>query len=387
MDICLKEKCTGCFACFNICKNNAITIKEDKEGFLFPIIDKSKCINCKKCFNVCPSNKNIELKKPSQVWAVINNNMQEYINSSSGGAFYVFAKEIINEGGKVYGACFNESLEVKHIRVETIDGLSKLRGSKYVQSQINDIYTKVKCDLENDTKVLFSGTPCQVAGLKNYLIKSYENLITIDLICHGVPSQKIFDKYIEYIGKGRKITDFKFRHKMKNDTNPVILHYKKGGKNHNNKTALTDTFYYAFLNGYICRESCYNCMYATEKRVGDITLGDFWGVEKHHVEFTHKNGVSAILINTKKGKTFYEKVKEDFVSVESNINFVKEKNSNLNHPSQRKEYRNDIYKELNEKGYKYIANKYFKVENRSLLKLKSIIPMKYKEKIVCFLKK
>ena len=249
-------------------------------------------------------------------------------------------------------------------------------------------FREVKEELKKGRYVLYSGTPCQIAGLKNSIEDKYlEKLITIDLICHGVPSQYFFDQYIKYISNKKDIKDFKFRHKIKNDNNCLILHYKKGNRKVNIKNPMIDPYYYAFLNGYIYRECCYNCKYANDKRVGDITIGDFWGVEKYYKEFKDIPGVSVVIINTEKGKKLIEKISNNFILKECNIDYVKKHNNNLVKPTERLDIRDKIFIDLDKYGFKYIANKYCTPKNKNILKIKSYIPLKIKEKIVCLIKR
>lgn len=381
--ICDSELCTGCGACYNICPKEAINMQENEEGFLYPKIDEKKCVNCNLCEKTCPVSRKENLSNiKSEVYAAINKDGNILMKSSSGGLFSVLAEETINKGGYVYGSIFDEQLNVIHTCVNSKKKLEKLRGSKYVQSNVGDTFKTVKKQLESGQKVLYSGTPCQIAGLKAYLNKEYENLITVDLICHGVPSQKFFNKYIKHISKGKEIKAFKFRNKDKNDCNIMILSYQIGKKKKEIRNPQLDPYYNAFLSQKNYRESCYQCKYANLNRVGDFTLGDFWGVEKYHKKFNNDYGVSVILINTKKAKYFFEEnIKNRIIYEKTNIEYVKVKNQNLNAPSQRPQERDNIYTDLNKYGFKYITKKYLRPKNYIIIKLKSFIPIKIKNKI------
>lgn len=382
--ICDKNLCTGCTACYNICPKNAIKMKENEEGFLYPEIDKNKCINCDLCKKICPINNNIEQNKENiEVYAATAKDNNILMNSSSGGMFTIIAEPILEMNGYVYGSIFDEHLNVVHKCINSKQELIQLRGSKYVQSNLKNIFKDVKEKLKNNNYVLFSGTPCQIAGLKSFLGREYDKLYTIDLICHGVPSQKIFDKYIKFIGKGKKITEFKFRDKEKKDTNIQILSYYRGNKKIKIRNPQLDPYYNAFFSKYIFRESCYRCKFANTNRIGDFTLGDFWGVQNYHKEFKNNRGVSAIILNTKKAKDFFEcNIKNKINFIKTDIDYIKEKNHNLNSPNDRPNVRNEIYKDLNEEGFKYIVKKFLTPEKYLLIKLKSYIPLKIKQKLL-----
>ena len=215
MEICRKEDCTGCWACVNSCLHNAISMREEKLGHLYPLVNSDKCINCGLCIKICPANNSKTLCNPKTAYAGWDKNELEYKSSTSGGAASAFARYIIKNGGIVYGCACLENVDIRHIRIDKEDDLYKLKGSKYVQSNIYDSYRSVKNDLCDNREVLFIGTPCQIAGLKSYLRKEYEKLYLVDLICHGVPSQKLFNYYLEYLSNKfkSKVIDIKFRNK------------------------------------------------------------------------------------------------------------------------------------------------------------------------------
>ena len=293
--------------------------------------------------------------------------------STSGGVFSALANAYINDGGKVYGAAFDNNFRVKHIGIDNVVDLNKLRGSKYVQSNTENTYTEVKNDLENNKKVLYSGTACQIAGLKNFLGKDYENLLTIDIVCHGVPSQKIFIKYKEYIEKkyNGKVQEFYFRNKEKKGWG-LNLKIKLDNGKIIRRFAYVDPYYKAFINGDTYRECCYNCKYANSERVGDITLADYWGVASIHPEFYDGKGVSAIIVNTEKGMEAWNNVKENLEYIKTNLDSIKKYNSNLVEPTHRKDIRNDIYNDLDKKDFKkfYIENLKFKKTLKDIIRSK-----------------
>ena len=298
-----KYHCTGCAACYQSCSKSAISMVCDEEGFLQPIIDENKCVECGLCSKRCPVLSPLERKSNNNLSAYALISYEDRKVSSSGGAFSVFAKWIFSQGGVVYGASNCAGLKVKHIRIDNVKDLCKLRGSKYVQSEMGSIFKNVKNDLVNGVKVLFVGTGCQVAGLYSFLNnKRYENLLyTLDLVCHGVPSQGCFDSYIgklqkKLAQKGENIEGFRFRKFDSWDYRPAI----KFSKSKEHILVLSENCYMeAFFKALIFRESCYNCQYCNTNRVGTFTIADFWGIGRHGKPFS-KNvsaGVSLVLDN------------------------------------------------------------------------------------------
>ncbi len=307
-DIC---KCTGCMACYNICPSGAIEVVENDKGFLYTKINSEKCINCGLCKKVCPANKAYKnvYEKP-EFYAVVNNKEDERINSSSGGIVGCISKEILKNKGVVYGVAL-ENKEAKHIRVDKEKDIYKIMGSKYVQSIIGDIYSKVKTDLENNLKVLFTGTPCQIEGLKSYLNKEYKNLITLAIICHGVPSPKVLKKHINEKEKKRKekIKNISFRNK-KFGWHKWSVSYEYENGEIEIIPFTKDYFMQGFLRNYYLRESCYNCQMRFEKKnSADIMVGDFWGIEEVLPEIDDDKGVSAVIVNSQIGLELFEKIK------------------------------------------------------------------------------
>lgn len=295
--ICEKKECTGCFACYNICPRNAIEMIEDCYGFIYPKINKEKCNDCNLCKKICPSNQKIEINDCIKCYAAKSKEINTYESSTSGGICTEISKYIINNNGVVYGAALVDEGKFRHIRIDNIDELKKIQGSKYVHSYTMDSYKLVKDDLKNKT-VLYIGTPCQINGLKKFLMKDYDNLYTIDLICHGVSSQKFLQENISNKIDIKKIKNISFRGK---NGYSIVL---------NNKIEIPahKSFYmYGFLNSYFIRDNCYQCKYAQSKRCGDISAGDFWGL-KTNVNFEHKKGINCVIINTKKGDTIFNDI-------------------------------------------------------------------------------
>lgn len=306
IQLCLKESCTGCGACMQSCNHGAIIMRYDNEGFLLPIIDKAKCVDCGLCQNHCPELRPIERLdyEKQKYYALIYD--QDRKISSSGGAFSVFAKWIISQGGIVYGATINEKFEVRHIGVESTGELNKLRGSKYVQSIIGDTYKDIRNHLRSNRKVLFVGTGCQVGGLYSFLNgKRYEGLLyTLDLVCHGTPSYGAFKSYLSKLeknispnGEVGAIRNFRFR---KLDSWSIVPSVKFTKSNWRMLNLSENAFMDAFFKGITFRECCFNCQYCNTKRIGTFTIADFWGIGRHGLPFKRNvsSGVSLVIDNT-----------------------------------------------------------------------------------------
>ncbi len=375
-----KEKCSGCGACMNICPKHAISLVEDEYGFLYPRIDNGKCINCGLCKKVCAYQNDKLEGSPIKVYAAIRNKEDDILKkSASGGIFSSIAINFINNGGIIYGSSMekeNGKLTVKHIRVDNIDDLKKLQGSKYVKSLMGTIYDNIKNDLKNQKKVLFSGTPCQVAALKKYLDISKvdsTNLYTIDIICHGTPSTKMFQDYIKFYedNVNGEIESFKFRDKKyKGHLRGTITYIKKKDNKKVEKPLYgrLDSYYKMFLFGDSYRENCYSCKYANEHRVGDITIGDYWGCKEEHPNWFNESndkfdaptiGISCILLNNAKGMEILKKYGQNIYIKETNFEKVAKHNAQLRNPSSKPKNRNKIFDIYKNSGYKAL-DKYIK---------------------------
>lgn len=299
-----KNRCTGCMCCKNVCVNNAIDIYRDKEGFDYPYINYDKCLNCGKCIEYCPANSMCDDEFNYEYIYAVQADDDIRMNSSSGGMFTLLANEIINRGGAVCGAAFING-KVCHIVIDDIKDLSKLRKSKYVQSDISNVFEPILKLLKKGTKVLFSGTACQCEAIKNYC-KNYDyGLYTVDVLCMGVPSPGMFEKYMkEEIGMN--VAEVDFRDKSVSGWTPSFcLSYKKN----NSKVIIKDeesSYYTAFLNGYALRSNCYQCKYSGKMRVSDISIGDFWGICNYDNSIDDGKGTSLVIISTEKGKDIFE---------------------------------------------------------------------------------
>lgn len=382
-----KKDCCGCGACLNICPKQAIKMREDECGFIYPAIDEEKCIRCGHCKRVCAFQNKEEKNSPIECYAAISKNTDQARQSASAGIFAAIATTVIENGGIVYGAAFDEKWKVHHISASTLDQLSTLQGSKYAHSDIERIYTDVKGKVITGREVLFSGTPCQVAGLQGYLGKEYENLLTIDIVCHGVPSNQMFQDYLKTleIKHGGKIQKFTFRDKSIGwgiNGSAVI----NGKKIKIWQSASSYLFY--FTKGWIYRENCYRCPYACEHRPADITLGDYWGIEKQHPELLKKGGwdesqgISLMIFNTNRGKQYFKYVEEIIELSHSTFEKASKYNEQLRMPSKRG-CREEIMGRFQEESWAAVEKKFdseIGVRKYNSI-IKSFIPQKIKRVI------
>lgn len=324
IDIRNKKDCSGCKACMQICPRHCISFKEDREGFVYPIINHLQCIDCHLCEKVCPFHSVGQASAPVKVYAAYNRNIEDRAKSSSGGMFILMAKNVIENGGVVFGAVFDESWMVKHTYSETIEGVYAMLQSKYAQSDIGNSFIEVKKFLTEGRQVLFCGTPCQVAGLNHFLRKDYPNLITVDFLCHGVPSPGVWRKYVEKeiiplapcaragknsvlnlsINAVSVITDIEFRDKSYRGWKKYsfVVRQKSASKADKNTVLLSDSHYdnpymRGFLSDVFLRPSCYDCKCKNGRSGSDITIGDFWCADKVDKNIDDDKGLSLILIN------------------------------------------------------------------------------------------
>lgn len=317
LDIIAYDDCCGCEACVSSCPHSCITMKEDDKGFLRPWINTANCTRCNLCTKSCPILSPHDPTEPLHVYACKNSDEDIRMKSSSGGAFTAFATKIINDGGVVYGAAFNPDFSVHHSRVDNHDDLALLRGSKYVQSSIDGAYRAAKKDLALGIPVLFSGTPCQIAGLKSFLgNKTFPNLYCIEIVCLGVPSPSIFQHYVSFLEKKHNATikSFKFRDKTTGWTNYQTVAtsiYGSSYETYNHK----DPYIQGFINGLFIRNSCFNCHFKNFKSKADITLGDFWGCDQINKLLNDNKGTSLICISSEKGINLFHSIKSFCVDI------------------------------------------------------------------------
>ena len=367
-----KRDCCGCTACYSICPRNAISMKADEEGFLYPEIDHNACIRCNACVNVCPLHKTIEHNTAKQIYAVKHKDDQVRLHSSSGGAFTLFSDFILKSGGVIYGAVFDEAFKVVHTRADDKQKRDKMRGSKYVQSFLSDTFKKVEYDLKQNKQVLFTGTPCQVGGLKSYLRKDYDNLFTVDIICHGVMSPLIFDETILCLKKIYGDFDsLSFRDKTIAWRGSHISINKNGKKI--SETRQLNSLKRLYYGHYATRPSCHDCKFTNVDRVSDITIGDFWGIENENAKFEDRLGISFVMVNSSKGERLLDNCKND-------CHIITEKIENCKQPqlytsSKPSSQREQFWADFNSKGYKYVYSKYAHATfvSSSIDKIKNIV--------------
>ena len=357
-----KTECCGCSACAQLCPQKCIIMREDKLGFLYPEIIKDKCVNCGLCEKTCPVlNKPEKEKLPKKCWGGHADSEKIRKESSSGGLFTLFAESTINDGGVVFGARLSaDRTAVFHDMVESIDELYLFRGSKYVQSNINDCYTKAKEQLLLGRKVLFSGTPCQIDGLRLFLNnKFYSNLLTIEVICHGTPSPKLYQNYIHnYIEKKLhgKVNTVNFRDE--DGGNILVMNVKAdNGKKYRKKSG-EDPYYRIFLNDTALRESCYQCPSKGLYYRADITLSDFWGVDNMYPELNDGNGVSLVLLHNDKAVQSFEAIVDSCTGHEVDFERAISGNMAFFNSYPRNGLRDNIEKEIDVLSFEKLAKKY-----------------------------
>ena len=357
IDICKeRERCVGCGACSIICPFKAIEMVENKEGFLYPYVDEKKCSTCGQCIRICPENVLIERTLPKSILAIKHKEDLQRKKSTSGGAFSALSDYILSKNGVVYGAVFDKEFVVHHVRGESIHIRDDMRGSKYVQSYLDDMFILVKEDLEDGRYVLFSGTPCQVAGVKSFLGKEYDRLFLVDVVCYGAPSPRLFKDYINYIKTkyGSNISRYTFRNKLiswRDGKSCIELTNKKKVSKE-----CTSIFDYLYWSGNTLRLSCYQCQYAQNERISDVTIGDCWGIEKSFPQFEDKLGVSLVLLNTEKGQAIYEQIKKDVD--ERRFRDKSWQQPRLSRPTDKPLTRAQFWIDYEKNGFLYISKKY-----------------------------
>lgn len=385
IDIVDPSKCCGCEACVQVCAQGAISMQPDAHGILYPAINQQKCKDCGLCDKVCHFVKeDKKISDRSLVYAVKNKNTQVLRNSSSGGAFSAIAQCILAKGGHVYGVAWSAEMTPYHICIDDIEKLLCLQGSKYVQSRINDAYKQVRADLKKGLPVLFSGTPCQCAGLRSFLFKEYENLYCVELVCHGVPAAKLFREYLDLLEskyKG-KIIDFKFRDKFRGWGNlmTIVMRTSKNKIKTKHLSVGESYYYYYYLHGVMYRPSCYNCKYANSTRESDFTIGDYWGVNKFHPEIQANDGVSVLLLNTSKAKEAYCELERYLQMIPSELSYAQVENGQLKLPSKRSYIDDYLWKIYEQQGVLGLYNYYRQSHRRMIFTgfIKRKIPVSFK---------
>ena len=372
-----RNECSACAACANICPKKAIELLADENGFVFPEINKRTCIDCSLCNSVCQIElKSLKEEYAQEFYALINKNDKHLKASSSGGAFLTVAEYVFKNGGIVVGCAFDKDLKAVHTVTYNLEEcIEKLCGSKYVQSEIQYTYMEVKQFLKSGKLILYVGTPCQIEGLLLFLKNKPKNLITMDLICHGVSSPLLWKKHKEYLENKvhQKINKYSFRCKKREGWS-LYYYYYYGKNSCKHGSSFLDRYYNDFLKGVNYRESCYTCRYANLQRVGDITIGDFWGAEKYIEGVDLNSGISLIIVNSSLGNEIITKVKDNIWLQKVEMKNAVKENHNLIHPTvrpkERDEYYSKCFSDLKRWETEFIKTKMWKKEN-----FKSKIPI------------
>lgn len=381
-----KEKCCGCRTCELVCPQSAITMQEDEHGFLYPQIDQEKCIECGLCLKKCAFQNGYQSRKefePELGFAARHKDMDIMMESRSGGAFTAVTDLILQQGGTIYGAGYDDEqgyYKVCHKRADNPKGRDEFRGSKYVQSNLNDVFVQVKQDLEQGLKVVFSGTGCQVGALHTYLGKEYENLYTMDIVCHGVPSAKVWKDYLTLREreKNGKVTAVDFRDKKKYGwkTQKEVICI-------DGKPIPSRLYAKLFQKALVLRPSCFQCIYSNRNRVGDITLADFWGHEEAVSGFAEDNkGVSLVMVNTEKGKEIWESAMEAMDTIE--CTGYPYRHTRMKTPVPKPENYDEFWNDYDDKGFEFVLKKYCDYE--AVVPVKKTFFQKVSGKIKRFLK-
>lgn len=371
-----QETCIGCNACVQVCPNSCIKMELNFEGFWYPVINEALCNDCQICKNVCPTAEGTfapEMKTPN-VYGAWNLDDGIRANSTSGGVFSALANLVIQKGGVVFGAAFNQEMQVNHVMVDNIEDLIYLQGSKYVQSKIENTYIMAKKQLKSGRQVLFTGTPCQIAGLYSFLRTDYDNLITCDLVCHGVNSPKIFAEYINGLEKKNKakVISYKFRDKSRGWKNSTLaIEFSNSFKYY--VDIMKDSFGYGFLKNVCLRPSCHNCKFSKIPRIADITIADFWGVANYYPDLDDDKGTSLVMINSNKGKKVFDLCSDMLFIKEVELEKAIEYNNNAIGSEKPSPKREQFFLDYSNKGYKYVAKRYLTTEPSRVRKFKRMI--------------
>lgn len=392
------EKCCGCEACVNICPAHAISMNTDEYGIEYPIINHDRCIKCGLCQKVCQYKNTLIKNRNINSYAASAKDNSILMSTASGGIFTTIASAFIKNGGIVYGASMYDEeklISPKLIRVTDLQGLELLKGSKYVQCAVGKTYSEAKTDLDNGKKVLFSGTPCQIAGLRLFLQKEYENLFTIDIICHGVPGKKLFLDFLKNVGDKNKgyVNEYVFRDKSKGQGQTARINISKSDENCEIVTNGKLLSYFGlFLKQEIYRDSCYSCLHTSCDRNGDITLGDYWGIYIEHgnevaaANLSNTKGISCVLVNSEKGKHLIKTIRENVNLLDSTFEKISKHNDQLREPSKYTEIRKQVFDIYKDKGYDAVDNFYEKLIGikRYLYMIEFIMPKELKRSIKTF---
>lgn len=355
----ISYNCCGCGACAGSCPKACIEMRANGEGFLYPVVDEDRCSHCGLCEKVCPVLNTQSLRKweRAEAWGTTARDEALVKKSSSGGVFSLLALAVLRNNGVVYGAAFEDQFQtVKHIRIDDESNLEKLRGSKYLQSDISDCYVKAREDLRNGREVLFSGTPCQIAGLRGFLRIEYEKLLCVDVACHGCPSPLLWKKYIAYVVENNKVEEVCFRDKRTGWRQYGLCVGYADGEYYDRMDA--NPYMHMFLHNLCLRESCYHCAVKEAGSAADITIGDFWGVEAVAKNLDNDQGVSLVLIHTDRGQGYWNAISQDVICHRVDFDGAVQGNSAINHSVMRPEKRNCFFVDLQSISMKSMIRKY-----------------------------
>lgn len=369
------SKCTLCKVCANVCPKGCIKFNYEKDTFLYPVINFTECIKCNLCEIICPILNNNKKKSMRKIYAAKANNNDIRINSSSGGVFTILALNILEQNGVVFGAAFDNDFNVRHIPIEKEENLFMIQRSKYIQSNMNNIYNEVYNNLEMDKKVLFSGSSCQVAALRNYLKKEYDNLILVDFICHGVPSYKVFREYIKILEKKYKSVakEINFRDKSKGWKNRSLKILFENRKCYSEQWEY-ETYMQGYLKNMYLKESCYKCNFKNMTSGSDITLGDYWGSEIFDEEIDDDKGLSLVITNSARGAKLFNHTKELLFTKEINLDEATKYNQHLYKSSEINPNRDNFLNYFKKGLYKKAFDKFCRIN--TAIKVKKLLRKK-----------
>lgn len=378
------SECCACGACLNVCPVKAISMKEDEYGFLFPQIDEKICIKCQRCKKACAFQTQTVENTPVMTYAAKNKDQNALKRSASGGIFYAIAKRVVENGGVVAGAEMQKDRSVRHVVVDNVKDLERLQGSKYVQSNTGRIFEQVQALLASGKQVFFSGTPCQVAGLYGFLGEKTDNLLTAEIVCHGVPSRKMLQDYLASLSKkhGGEVEAFSFRDKSLGwgiNGSAMIQGRKR------NIWQSESPYLYYFSKGWLYRDSCYSCKYASKNRIADLTLGDYWGIEKQHPDYlgtgnwNERDGISVVIANTERGMGWLRKTEDIIEQRPSSYEKAAEGNGQLRCPSKPGK-KAEIMEGYKDGGWAYIEDRFNRESGwkRYSSRIKARIPLRLK---------
>ena len=377
-----ENECSGCGACVSKCPHSAISLQKNNEGFLYPEINKALCTDCGLCNKVCPFENPPTKAAPLDICLVQHLNEEILSKSSSGGVFRLLADYVLKQDGYVCGCILNDKHEAVLTLTQESDIIEKMMGSKYVYSKACDVYASVKQKLDQNHPVLFTGSPCQCAAIIKFLGKPYENLITAEFLCHGMPSQTAFEYYLKSKTSDlSSISNIQFRDKSKKGWG-LVVSFIKGKKKHYS-VENTDSYLFAFIRGYLNRYACYECPFTGEERYTDFTFADFWGVEKYHSDIKKEKGVSAVSVNTVKAQKIKQTLENSAIWQETKREYVAFGNPAIleKHSGKAPAIRKNIYETIKNNGWKYCEKRFFRPHHYIIKKIWYRLPRKLTNKI------